>query len=202
MDPIATSSSNTSTWMPNGLPEYNGAPPPPMNNSYIINGNSEWKLCIRDQKEARLIFPRFPQEFKYMTLDISDHPDQNLITIFPSCRDFVEEALSMGGTVLAHCNGGIALSPAIVVGYLMWKFNWTAEHALAHVQNKRYCVSTMSNQFKEYEPIYMAQKMVKTAAKRETTTSKRQVEEEDEEGDGYWRKQRYVQGEASDMMMD
>lgn len=89
--------------------------------------------------------------------------DQNLITIFPSCRDFVEEALSIGGTVLAHCNGkrkyllftlvvtksmmvegGIALSPAIVVGYLMWKFNWTAEHALAHVQNKRYCVSTMS----------------------------------------------------------
>lgn len=79
------------------------------------------------------------------------------------------------------------------------------------------------NQFKEYEPIYMAQKMVKTAAKRETTTSKRQVEEEqvllspemyqwslvadtmyyrDEEGDGYRRKQRYVQGEASDMMMD
>lgn len=75
----------------------------------------------------------------------------------------MEEALSTGGTVLAHCNGkqryllfplvaaknmmnegGIALSPAIVVGYLMWKFNWTAEHALAHVQNKRYCVSTMS----------------------------------------------------------
>lgn len=240
MDHIAASSFNTSTWMPNGLPEHNGAPPPPMNNSSIINGNSEWKyemrreaqliipglylgpfqaslnsnkmkqmgithvLCIRDQKEARLIFPRFPEEFKYMTLDISDHPDQNLITIFPTCRDFVEEALSTGGTVLAHCNGGIALSPAIVVGYLMWKFNWTAEHALAHVQNKRYCVSTMSfqNQFKEYEPIYMAQKMVETAAKRETTTSKRQVEEEDEEGDGYRRKQRYVQGEASDMMLD
>lgn len=159
MNPIATSSSNTSTWMPNGLPKCNGALPPPMNDSNIINGTSEWKwvthvhgsfgrlrtrgktnernryemrreaqliipglylgpfqaslnsnkmkqmgithvsvlfwtlplgvvavppywtnttvccrLCIRDRKEVKLIFPRFPQEFKYMTLDISDHP--------------------------------------------------------------------------------------------------------------------------------
>lgn len=48
----------------------------------------------------------------------------------------------------------------------------------------------------------MAQKMVETAAKRETTTNKRQVEEEDEEEAGYQRKQRYVQGEPSDMTMD
>jgi hypothetical protein len=29
-------------------------------------------LCIRDKKEASMIFPRFPTEFRYMTLDISD----------------------------------------------------------------------------------------------------------------------------------
>ncbi|WVO16219.1 hypothetical protein L204_103890 [Cryptococcus depauperatus] len=135
-------------------------------------------LCIRDQKEARLIYPRFPTEFKYMTLDLSDHPNQNLITTFPRCRDFIEEALSNGGTVLAHCNGGIAVSPSVVIGYLMWKFNWTAEHALTHVQNKRYCISTIpfQNQFKEYEPIYMAQKMVESVSKRENGMSKRQVE--------------------------
>lgn len=30
-------------------------------------------LCIRDRKEAGLIFPRFPTEFRYKTLDISDN---------------------------------------------------------------------------------------------------------------------------------
>ncbi|ODO08110.1 hypothetical protein I350_03694 [Cryptococcus amylolentus CBS 6273] len=161
-------------------------------------------LCIRDRREERLIYPRFPQEFQYMTLDISDNPDQNLITLFPRCRDFIETALLSGGTVLAHCNGGIALSPAIVIGYLMWKYNWTAEVALAHVQNKRYCVSTMSfqNQFKEYEPIFMAQKMVQLAAKRENGSSKRQVEELDDEADGYRRKHRAAPEEGLDVSMD
>ncbi|WWD17376.1 hypothetical protein CI109_101817 [Kwoniella shandongensis] len=150
-------------------------------------------LCIRDQKEARLIFPRFPTEFKYMTVDISDNTDQNLITIFPRCKEFIEEAMSMGGTVLAHCNGGIALSPAIVIGYLMWKFSWTADYALGYVQSKRYCVSTMSfqNQFKEYEPIYMAQKMVEQAGYQPLVGggNKRQADDEDSDGEDRIRKQ-------------
>ncbi|WWC61821.1 uncharacterized protein I303_104406 [Kwoniella dejecticola CBS 10117] len=144
-------------------------------------------LCIRDRKESSLIYPRFPTEFRYMTLDISDNSDQNLISIFPKCVDFIEESMNMNGVVLAHCNGGIALSPAIVVGYLMWKFSWTADHALAYVQSKRYCVSTMSfqNQFKEYEPIQMAQKMVQQVGfgARTGSAHKRQVEDEDIDDD-------------------
>ncbi|WWC89341.1 uncharacterized protein L201_004262 [Kwoniella dendrophila CBS 6074] len=160
-------------------------------------------LCIRDRKESSLIYPRFPTEFRYMTLDISDNTDQNLIMIFPKCRDFIEEALSMGGIVLAHCNGGIALSPAIVVGYLMWKYSWTADHALAFVQSKRYCVSTMSfqNQFKEYEPIQMAQKMVQQAGfnARVGNGHKRQVsdEDDDDEDDEDRRRKQPMRGEST-----
>ncbi|ORX36740.1 phosphatases II [Kockovaella imperatae] len=119
-------------------------------------------LCIRDRREASMIFPRFPTEFKYLTLDISDTTDQNIISIFPQCKAFIEEGLNQGGRVLAHCNGGIATAPAIVIGYLMWKYNWKFEYTLAYVQSKRYCVSPMSfqTQLKEYEPIYLAQKML------------------------------------------
>lgn len=61
--------------------------------------------------------------------------------------------------MLAHCNGksvlvqprgsangpgGIATAPAIITGYLMWKYNWNFETALAFIQSKRYCVSPMS----------------------------------------------------------
>ncbi|KAL7421681.1 hypothetical protein Q5752_003450 [Cryptotrichosporon argae] len=119
-------------------------------------------LCVRDSKEARLIFPRFPTEFRYMTLDISDSVDQNLITIFPSCKQFIDEALQYGGTVLVHCNGGISLAPAIVIGYLMEQYNWDYAQATQFVQSKRYCVSPMSfeTQFKEYGPIQAARKAI------------------------------------------
>ncbi len=40
--------------------------------------------------------------------------------------------------------GGLSLSPAIVVGYLMGKYDWNFDRALAYVQSKRYCVSPMS----------------------------------------------------------
>ncbi|WVR06973.1 hypothetical protein IAU60_004010 [Kwoniella sp. DSM 27419] len=160
-------------------------------------------LCIRDHKEARFIFPRFPTEFRYMTLDISDNTDQNLITVFPRCRDFIEEALAMGGTVLAHCNGGIALSPAIIIGYLIWKFSWSAEAATAYVQNKRYCVSTMSfsNQFKEYEPIQLAQKMVSQAGGMAGGRGKRQASDEDEDDEDD-RRRKQLRDENDDIAVD
>jgi serine/threonine/tyrosine-interacting protein len=40
-------------------------------------------LCIRDAKEAFSVRPRFPDRFRYMTLDVEDNEDQNLIRLFP-----------------------------------------------------------------------------------------------------------------------
>ena len=44
-----------------------------------------WKcsLCIRDLKEAFSVRPRFPDQFQYMTLDVEDNEEQNLIRIYP-----------------------------------------------------------------------------------------------------------------------
>jgi serine/threonine/tyrosine-interacting protein len=76
--------------------------------------------------------------------------------LFPRTREFIDEALACGGAVLVHCNsaltmtaitnapGGIATSPAIVMGYLMDKFGWDYQTALMYVQSKRYCVSPNS----------------------------------------------------------
>ena len=40
-------------------------------------------LCVRDTREVNIITPRFPGEFIYMTLEIEDNEDQNLIKVFP-----------------------------------------------------------------------------------------------------------------------
>ena len=42
-------------------------------------------ICIRDAKEAFSVRPRFPDHFRYMTLDVQDNEDQNLIRLFPPC---------------------------------------------------------------------------------------------------------------------
>ncbi|EIW70741.1 hypothetical protein TREMEDRAFT_28912, partial [Tremella mesenterica DSM 1558] len=136
-------------------------------------------LCLRDKRESHLIYPRFPHDFTYMTLDISDNIDQNLITIFPTCCQFIDSAIANGGSVLVHCNvGGISMSPAIVIGYLMSKLDWSYEMALTFVQGKRYCVAPMTFQIqlKEYEPIYLAQKMMVSQEPR-IAKLKRQLED-------------------------
>lgn len=41
------------------------------------------RVCIRDAKEAFSVRPRFPDNFQYLTLDVEDNEEQNLIRLFP-----------------------------------------------------------------------------------------------------------------------
>ncbi|BEI84972.1 hypothetical protein CcaverHIS002_0503730 [Cutaneotrichosporon cavernicola] len=140
-------------------------------------------LCLRDSVEARHIFPRFPTEFIYLTLDVADSEGQNIISIFPKCREFIDMAMSAGGAVLVHCNSGIATSPAIVMGYLMWKFGWDYTLALTFVQSKRYCVSPASfaTQLREYTAIAQAHKALRSEPYSGTRDHKRAHEDDSEE---------------------
>lgn len=40
-------------------------------------------VCIRDQKEAFSVKPRFPDQFQYLVLDVEDNEEQNVIRLFP-----------------------------------------------------------------------------------------------------------------------
>lgn len=117
-------------------------------------------VCIRDKKEAFSVRPRFPDHFQYLVLDVEDSEGQNLIRLFPEVDRFILQAFEQRGKVLAHCNGGISLSPAFVVMFVMQHCRLAWEDALHLVQNRRYCISPNGGflvQIKEYEPIYKAQ---------------------------------------------
>lgn len=43
-----------------------------------------YSVCIRDAKEAFSVKPRFPDKFNYLTLDVEDNEDQNVIRLFPT----------------------------------------------------------------------------------------------------------------------
>jgi len=145
-------------------------------------------VCIRDAKEAFSVRPRFPEHFRYMVLDVEDSEEQNLIRLFPGAKSFIDEALGGGGRVLVHCNGGISLSPAFVVMYVMQHYNLVWEDALHLVQNRRYCISPNGGfltQIKEYESIYKAHNAVAAFPPQQRIASvrRKRSDEDDEEDD-------------------
>jgi len=139
-------------------------------------------LCIRDIKEAFSVRARFPQVFTYLELNVKDNEEQNLIRVYPQARDFILGALAAGGKVLVHCNGGISLSPAFVIMFVMEQYQMTSDEAIQMVQNKRYCISPnggFMSQIKEYEPIYRAQQAISVAPPDRSVRRKR---DDDEDG--------------------
>jgi len=141
-------------------------------------------VCIRDAKEAFSVRPRFPENFTYMVLDVEDNEEQNLIRLFPGAKAFIDQAISQGGRVLVHCNGGISLSPAFVVMFVMQHHNLSWEDALHMVQNRRYCISPNGGfltQIKEYESIYKAKNAVAAYPTTERQVSRRKREDDDDD---------------------
>ncbi|KAF8583323.1 phosphatases II [Ramaria rubella] len=143
-------------------------------------------VCIRDAKEAFSVKPRFPERIRYLVLDVEDSEEQNLIRLFPGAKQFIYEAIATGGSVLVHCNGGISLSPAFVVMFVMEHHHLGYEDALHMVQNRRYCISPnggFMTQIKEYESIYRASLAVASfpQSNREQTIRRKREDEDDED---------------------
>ncbi|KAJ3491103.1 hypothetical protein NLI96_g949 [Meripilus lineatus] len=161
-------------------------------------------LCIRDAKEAFSVRPRFPEQFRYMVLDVEDNEEQNLIRLFPRAKEFIDNALARGGRALVHCNGGISLSPAFVVMYVMQYYRLSWEDALHLVQNRRYCISPNGGfltQIKEYESIYKANLVVGTfPAQERMSRRKREDDEDDNDRPTDDRKRALVDGDEDDAM--
>ncbi|KAI5122465.1 hypothetical protein M0805_008776 [Coniferiporia weirii] len=143
-------------------------------------------VCIRDAKEAFSVRPRFEDQFSYLVLDVEDNEEQNLIRLFPQAKQFIDAAIFNGGRVLVHCNGGISLSPAFVVMYVMQYYQMSWEDALHTVQNRRYCISPNGGfltQIKEYESIYKASVAVMANPGRHAAVSRRKRDDEADSDD-------------------
>ncbi|KAF4581457.1 hypothetical protein EYR40_009743 [Pleurotus pulmonarius] len=158
-------------------------------------------VCIRDAKEAFSVRPRFPQQFTYMTLDVEDNEEQNLIRLFPAAKKFIDDAISRDGRVLVHCNGGISLSPAFVVMFVMQYYNMSWEDALHTVQNRRYCISPNGGfltQIKEYEAIYKASLALEESPYQNSNNVSRRKRDDDDDDRAEDRKRPLVEMDGDD----
>jgi len=79
----------------------------------------------------------FPDRFTYKSLFLYDGSNENISCLFYNVLDFLENAISNGGTVFVHCHQGISRSSAMVILYLMWKNHKPFTEIHEFVKSKR-----------------------------------------------------------------
>jgi serine/threonine/tyrosine-interacting protein len=61
--------------------------------------------------------------FRYLVLSIADTVTENIIQHFQKVRRFLDDCFAAGGKALVHGNAGISRSAAVVLGYIMERYN-------------------------------------------------------------------------------
>ena len=74
-----------------------------------------------------------PSHFKYMTIEIDDSDDQDIMQYFDKTNKFIDES----DKVFIHCRAGISRSPSVTIAYLMWKEKIPFYKAFERVKKKR-----------------------------------------------------------------
>ena len=68
---------------------------------------------------AKLLKPMFEEKFKYLEIDLNDSPDEDAYEHFQEAAQFIDDALSGGGSVLVHCGAGVSRSSTMVIAYFI-----------------------------------------------------------------------------------
>ncbi|KAH7699263.1 dual specificity phosphatase [Aphelenchoides avenae] len=76
---------------------------------------------------------------EYKFIFAMDMVTQDLLgnNILENAIDYIERAVKDGASLLVHCELGVSRSIAVVIGYLMRRFEWSAKKALLFIQRSR-----------------------------------------------------------------
>lgn len=77
------------------------------------------------------------ENFKHLYLEIQDVEEEDIMQFFGQTNDFIDDAVSKGGSVLVHCIAGISRSATCACAYIMKKNKWNAEETIQFVKSKR-----------------------------------------------------------------
>ena len=92
----------------------------------------------------------------------SDTENKKMINNLTNLTNSIYETISMGGSVLVHCHGGVSRSATVVVAFLMKYCNLSLIQSIVYVKNKRPMVFS-------YEGVnFEAYRIVNEAANRAT----------------------------------
>ncbi|KEG11211.1 putative dual specificity protein phosphatase [Trypanosoma grayi] len=75
--------------------------------------------------------------FHYLSLYVSDSPDEPIFSLFPVVIRFVEEMRANGGKTFIHCHQGVSRSCSFVIAYVMWHEGMCYDRAFEYVRARR-----------------------------------------------------------------
>jgi len=94
---------------------------------------------------------RYPKDFTYKQISITDHKLACLGKHFYECCKWIDICVKRGDRVLVHCFAGASRSASIIVAYLMWKENLSLNEAVKQVQAIRSVVQPNSGFLKQLQ---------------------------------------------------
>ena len=82
--------------------------------------------------------PTYPEDMKInlMNLNLEDCLNTNIINPIKECADFIDRS----DKIYIHCSCGVNRSPAIAIGYLMWKTHASYDEVFNFVKQRRSCI--------------------------------------------------------------
>lgn len=98
--------------------------------------------------------PVFPGRFIYKKVQADDIPEYNLARHFDHAADFIQGAVSSGGTVLIHCAAGISRSVSLTMAYFMKHEQMNMSSSLSMIRKRRYIANPnpgFIKQLREFE---------------------------------------------------
>ena len=96
----------------------------------------------------------FPNDFKYLNLDILDSEKVNIRQYFEQTNKFIDDAIKNNGSVLVHSHTGISRSSTILMAYIMNSQKMSVDKVLDLLKSKRDKVNPNAGfieQLREYE---------------------------------------------------
>lgn len=108
----------------------------------------------------------FPRQFTYLSIDLRDKAEANMLSCIPASNIFIEAGVDAGG-VLVHCFGGRSRSAAFVAAFLMSSRNWSFDKAMSVIYaarpiasiNQGFVMQLNAYMFTNYD-IYEAQQLL------------------------------------------
>lgn len=81
--------------------------------------------------------PTYLVQVEVLCVDVEDHPEEDILTHFPRCIKFIDDARRGGGGVLVYCTAGVSRSASVVLAYVMHKRGCSLTAALDLLRSSR-----------------------------------------------------------------